>query len=70
MDNHVDLERQLEQACARREREPAFSPDWDAAMAQVEDLSRQLWHLEAARQARLAILARVPAARATALAAR
>ena len=69
MDTHVDLERQLEQARARRDREPAFSPDWDAAMAQVEDLSRQLWHVEAARQARLAILARVPAAQVTGLAA-
>ena len=70
MDTRVDLERDLEQACARRDREPAFSPDWDAAMAHVEDLGRQLWHLEAARQARLAILARVPAARPTVLAAR
>jgi hypothetical protein len=69
MDTHVDLERQLEQACARRDREPAFSPDWDAAMAHVEDLTRQLWNREAARRARLAILARVPAARETVLAA-
>jgi hypothetical protein len=65
MDRHMDLDRQLEQACARRDREPSFSPDWDAAMAHVEDLTRQLWLLEAARQATLAILARVPAARAT-----
>lgn len=55
---NFELELRLERARARRDAQPAFSPDWDAAMESVDDLTRQLWHVEAARLARLAILAR------------
>jgi hypothetical protein len=58
MDNTEILRRRLEQAKARRDAGAPYSPDWDAAMAQIDDL--------AARLACLAILARalprVPAA--------
>jgi len=58
MENTEILRRRLEQAKVRRDAGAPYSPDWDAAMAQIDDL--------AARLARLAILARalprVPAA--------
>ena len=58
MDNTEILRRRLEQAKVRRDAGAPYSPDWDAAVAQIDDL--------AARLARLAILARalprVPAA--------
>jgi hypothetical protein len=36
----------LVRACARRDREPAFSPDWDAAMDEIEDLTERLARLD------------------------
>ena len=50
MDNTEILRRRLEYAKARRDAGAPYSPDWDAAMADIEDL--------AARLARLSILAR------------
>jgi hypothetical protein len=50
MDTRVTLERRLELARARRDSQPSFSPEWDAAMSDIDDLT--------ARLARLAILAR------------
>ena len=50
MDSHVALEQRLELARARRDAQPAYSPDWDAAMGDIDELT--------ARLARLAILAR------------
>ena len=50
MDSHVALEQRLELARARRDAQPAYSPDWDAAMGDIDELT--------ARPARLAILAR------------
>jgi len=50
MDNTEILRRRLEHAKARRDAGAPYSPDWDAAMADIEDL--------AARLARLSILAR------------
>jgi hypothetical protein len=44
------LRRRLKLAEARRDSAASFSPDWDAAMAEIDDV--------AARLARLAILAR------------
>ena len=49
MDN-TEVRRRLEQATVRRDASAPYSPDWDAAMAAIDDL--------AARLARLAILAR------------
>jgi len=58
MDNTAIICRRLERSKARRDAGAPYSPDWDAAMAEIDDL--------AARLARLAILARalprVPAA--------
>ena len=58
MDNALIIRRSLEQAKVRRDAGAPYSPDWDAAMAEIEEL--------AARLARVAILARalprVPAA--------
>jgi hypothetical protein len=50
MDNTEILRRRLIQAKARRDAGAPYSPDWDAAMAEIDDLG--------ARLARLAILAR------------
>jgi hypothetical protein len=36
MDDSQNLRRSLEAACERRDREPPFSPDWDAAMDEIE----------------------------------
>ena len=44
------LERRLELARARRDSQPSYSPDWDAAMSDIDEVT--------ARLARLAILAR------------
>jgi hypothetical protein len=54
MDTRVALEQRLEErlelARARRDSQPSFSPDWDAAMGDIDELTATL--------ARLAILAR------------
>ena len=52
MDECARLRCLLERACARRDSQPPFSPDWDAAMAHLEELSRRLGRLllEGARQ--------------------
>jgi hypothetical protein len=42
MDDPDILRDRLEAACARRDREPQFSPDWDAAMDEIEDLTTRL----------------------------
>ena len=44
------LQRRLELARARRDSQPPFSPDWDAAMSDIDEVTASL--------ARLAILAR------------
>jgi hypothetical protein len=58
MDNTEIICRRLAEAKVRRDTGAPYSPDWDAAMADIDDLT--------ARLARLAILARalprVPAA--------
>ncbi len=38
MDTRETLERRLERARARCEEQPPYSPDWDAAMDEIEDL--------------------------------
>jgi len=50
MDTRIALERRLELARARRDSQPSYSPDWDAAMGDIDELTASL--------ARLAILAR------------
>ena len=50
MDTTAIIRRRLEQALVRRDAGAPFSPDWDTAMAEIDEL--------AARLARLAILAR------------
>lgn len=50
MDTRAALEERLELARARRDAQPAYSPDWDAAMGDIDELTERL--------ARLAILAR------------
>jgi hypothetical protein len=50
MDTRMALERRLVLARARRDSQPSFSPDWDAAMSDIDEVT--------ARLARLAILAR------------
>jgi hypothetical protein len=42
-----ELELRLLRARARIATEPPFSPDWDAAMAEVESLEKRLLELEA-----------------------
>jgi hypothetical protein len=58
MDSSEILRGRLERATARRDAGAPYSPDWDAAMADIDELTTRL--------ARLAILARslprVPAA--------
>jgi len=51
MDTRIALQRRLELARARRDSQPPFSPDWDAAMSDIDEVTASL--------ARLAILARV-----------
>jgi hypothetical protein len=50
MNTRIALERRLVLARARRDLQPPFSPDWEAAISDIDDLT--------ARLARLAILAR------------
>jgi hypothetical protein len=50
MDTRVALERRLERERARRDSQPSFSPDWEAAMGDIDELVASL--------ARLAILGR------------
>lgn len=42
MDNRETLERRLERARARCAEQPPYSPDWDAAMGEIEDLLARL----------------------------
>jgi hypothetical protein len=47
MDDSQNLRRSLEAACERRDREPPpFSPQWDAAMEEIEDLTVRLGRIE------------------------
>jgi hypothetical protein len=46
-DDPVLLAARLERARKRAADAPAFSPDWDAAMALIEDLERRLTELGA-----------------------
>ncbi len=39
------LQRRIERARQRAAESPAYSPDWDAAMAAIEDLERRLAEL-------------------------
>jgi hypothetical protein len=41
-DELATLEARLERARRRAEDEPPFSPDWDAAMGEVEDLEQHI----------------------------
>lgn len=41
-DDRDALRRRLELARARRDREPAYSPDWDAAVADIEEIMAKL----------------------------
>jgi hypothetical protein len=50
MNTRIALERRLVLARARRDSQPPYSPDWVAAMSDIDDLTACL--------ARLAILAR------------
>jgi hypothetical protein len=40
------LQRRLERANDRRDREPPFSPDWDAAMDEIDELTERLARLD------------------------
>jgi hypothetical protein len=39
MDDLLKLRLRLQRARDRRDSQPAFSPDWDAAMAEIEDVT-------------------------------
>lgn len=39
----MNLRLRLQRAKARRDAEPAFSPDWDAAMAEVDCVISRIW---------------------------
>lgn len=41
-DDPVVIRARLAIACERRDREPPFSPDWDAAMSEIDELSARL----------------------------
>lgn len=43
MDGLLKLRLRLQRARERCASQPAFSPDWDAAMADVEDVTRLIW---------------------------
>jgi hypothetical protein len=43
VDDLLKLRMRLQRARARRDSQPPFSPDWDAAMAEIEDVSRLVW---------------------------
>ena len=51
MDDPATLRLRLESARARRDREPPFSPDWDAAMEEIADLTVRLQRIEGDRVA-------------------
>lgn len=42
MDNRETLERRLERARARCAEQPPYSPDWDAAMGEIDELVARL----------------------------
>ena len=46
-DDPIILQSRLARAHHRAEEAPAYSPDWDAAMALIEDLERRLAELAA-----------------------
>src|SRR5438552_13417681 len=46
MDDSQNLRRRLEAACVRLDREPPSSPEWDAAMEEIEDLTVRLGRVE------------------------
>ena len=46
MDDLAILRSRLESARARRDREPPFSPEWDAAMEEIADLTVRLERIE------------------------
>jgi hypothetical protein len=43
MEDLLKLQSRLRRARERRDSQPPFSPDWDAAMAEIEDVSRLVW---------------------------
>ena len=43
MDDLSKLRTRLRRARDRRDAQPPYSPDWDAAMAEIEDVSRLVW---------------------------
>jgi hypothetical protein len=45
MDTRMALERRLELARARRDSQPSFSPDWEAAMGDIDELTASLARL-------------------------
>jgi hypothetical protein len=46
MDTRETLERRLALAHARRDSQPSFSPDWDAAMSDVDEVTARLVRLD------------------------
>ncbi len=44
MDELLILRLRLQRACDRRDAQPAYSPDWDAAMAEIEEVTQRVWH--------------------------
>lgn len=46
-DDPLVLRARLAIACERRDREPPFSPDWDAAMNEIDELTVRLARAEA-----------------------
>lgn len=47
LDDALVLRARLAIACERRDREPPFSPDWDAAMDEIDELTVRIARAEA-----------------------
>jgi hypothetical protein len=43
MDDLLMLRLRLQRACERRDSQPEFSPDWDAAMAEIDEVTQRVW---------------------------
>jgi hypothetical protein len=43
MEELMKLRLRLQRARDRRDAQPRFSPDWDAAMAEIEEVTQRVW---------------------------
>lgn len=58
MDELLILRLRLQRACERRDAQPEFSPDWDAAVAEIEDVTQRVWHFIPAERRKPAVALR------------